>query len=301
MGGEGLTRVLNALNRLLSRPDFRSNPFRAILRRVLWRLRWQATQELWEMTLPGDVRILVPHVGAGALIYYQGVSEPEVADFLLRFLRPRMVFLDVGAHIGEYASMGAKLVAPGRVHAFEPIPGVFSLLQRSLALNGLDNVRLNACAVSDKDGEEQFSVLREPSFSSLTRGVRPDAFPPENIVVRSVRLDTYWSEVMNKGRIDLIKLDIEGAELLALEGASDLLESTSPVLIVECQPLNLARFGHGVEAISRFLNRAGYSLYEIGLDGKLRELDAAAGEPSQPNIVAAKDPWWLSEHLRELV
>jgi len=56
------------------------------------------------------LRIRVPHGGAGALIYYQGFSEPQTARFVMRFLRPGMTFIDIGAHVGEYTLLAAQAV-----------------------------------------------------------------------------------------------------------------------------------------------------------------------------------------------
>ena len=114
-----LTRAIGSLQR----SDFREHPIRALSLRAAWKVRWAVTREPWSLRLPTGQRILVLKSGAGALIYYQGFSEPETADFLLRFLGTGMCFLDVGAHIGEYSLLAAPIVgAAGSVHAFEPNP-----------------------------------------------------------------------------------------------------------------------------------------------------------------------------------
>jgi hypothetical protein len=100
-----MQRVRNLLWRLISftqRPDFRRNPVHAIYKRLCWRVRWRLCSEPWLLRLPNGMHIVIPQSGSGALIYYQGWSEPEVASFLIRFLSPNMTFIDVGAHIGEY-------------------------------------------------------------------------------------------------------------------------------------------------------------------------------------------------------
>jgi len=101
------------LRRLLNAPDLRASPFRAILKRVLWRWRWMRRNDLWQISLDNGMSILLPNTGPAALIFYQGSSEPSLAVYLESFLRPGMVFLDVGAHIGEFSLRAAKCVGPG--------------------------------------------------------------------------------------------------------------------------------------------------------------------------------------------
>jgi hypothetical protein len=138
-----MQRVRNLLWRLISftqRPDFRRNPVHAIYKRLCWRVRWRLCSEPWLLRLPNGMHIVIPQSGSGALIYYQGWSEPEVASFLIRFLSPNMTFIDVGAHIGEYVLLAASIVGQGgSVHAFEPDPRNYRLLETNVYLNKLQS------------------------------------------------------------------------------------------------------------------------------------------------------------------
>src|SRR5665213_715101 len=121
------------LSRLRQRPDFRRNPVAAIRRRLWWRLRWAVSGQPWKIRLRNDIDMVAPKGGAGALIYYQGYSEPETARFLTAFLKSGMTFWDVGAHIGEYSLLAARSVGSvGHVHAFEQQPKVFEFLLRNV-------------------------------------------------------------------------------------------------------------------------------------------------------------------------
>lgn len=163
--------LLQRFRRLLSRPDFRSNPILAIWKRLWWRVRWQLTNDDWVLMLPNGLKISLPKSGAGALIYYQGWSEPEVAAFLLRLLKPGMTFVDVGAHIGEYVLLAAAVVGrEGNVHAFEPDPRNYRLLERNVKINNLTSVHLNQCAVYSCDGIVQLEMFEEPSVTRLAVG-----------------------------------------------------------------------------------------------------------------------------------
>src|SRR5215470_17031971 len=159
---------MNRLNLLFHRPDFRRNPAAALWRRFVWKARWLTTTKPCRVTLVSGIQMALPKGGAGALIFYQGFSEPETAALILKFLKPGMVFLDLGAHVGEYSLLAAHAVGSiGEVHAFEANPEIFDLLLYNLRLNDLGNVFSHNSAVSDWDGEMEFEIYAEPSVCAL--------------------------------------------------------------------------------------------------------------------------------------
>ena|SRR5438105_3166854 len=103
-----------------------------------------------------------------ALLYYDGVSEPEVTEFIKQVLKPGMVFVDVGAHLGEHALLASKILEhSGHVHAFEPRPDVFEVLTRSIELNHCYNVTALPNAVWCKTDSCDFEMTEEPGGSAL--------------------------------------------------------------------------------------------------------------------------------------
>jgi hypothetical protein len=77
----------------------------------MWHVRWWLRpREPWLVVSQDSVRLLTLHSGSGALIYYNGVSEPETTEFIKHVLRPGMVFVDVGAHLGEHTLLAAKIL-----------------------------------------------------------------------------------------------------------------------------------------------------------------------------------------------
>ena len=101
----------------------------------------------------------------GGLIHYQGRSDRDTCDFIVRFLDPGMVFWDVGAHIGEYAVMAAQ--AGVETHAFEADPALCALIHRAKRENRLDGLTVVEAAVADHEGELEFDICEEPSVSAL--------------------------------------------------------------------------------------------------------------------------------------
>ena len=123
------------------------------------------------MKLGDDLEVLAPKGGAGALIYYLGYSEPETAAFVQSFLKPGMVFWDVGAHIGEYSLLAARQVGrEGKVEAIEPQPAIRHFLKTNIELNGFQNIRVHGYAASAQRGEATLVLSQEPSMAHLTNG-----------------------------------------------------------------------------------------------------------------------------------
>ena len=307
---QNLTASISCLKKfrqLIAKPDFKLSPAKALWRRFYWRLRWKfLSHRPWILPL-GSLRIAITKSGSGALIYYQGVSEPETRDFILRFLKTGMVFLDIGAHLGEYTLYAAaKVGLTGEVHAFEPHPEVCKILRQNVALNALQGVEVSQAAVCDVDGSVQFAISAEPSVSSIWSQRAQAATPIGTIEVPSVTLDTYWKG--NGKKVDLIKVDVEGAELLVLKGSRSLLckESTdAPVIHFEYLPSNMATFGYDPQDLLTFLHDYGYTICEYGSNKGLSVLTSASVPTLTSrshlalNLVAVKDVKWLTKQLME--
>jgi FkbM family methyltransferase len=245
------------------------------------------------MTLRNEVRISVPHGGSGALIYYQGESEPYTNRFITSFLKRGMSFWDVGAHIGEHTLLASRRVGTtGEVHAFEPSPETFNLLAANVKSNGLHAVTLNQQAVSDACREMTFQVFDEPAISCLTPNGEDLRKPrSKQIHVATISLD-FYSE--GKRLPNLIKIDVEGAELSVLGGMVTLLSlepSRAPVLIFEFSQTNTRRFGYEPTDIISFLTKFGFSIYCLSnngimpLDSSTEHIESAYLEN---NLIAAK-------------
>lgn len=255
--------LLKRLSTLRNRPDFRRNPCRALWRRIVWHTRWKCVSQPWVITLRNEIQISVPRGGAGALIYYQGESEPLTNRFIRSFLQTGMSFWDVGAHIGEHTLLAARAVGTtGEIHAFEPSPEICSLLSLNIRSNSLRNIRINQLAVSDTCKETILELFEEPSISRL----RPSSLNDINTSVRQTKVQCVsLGAYLRDQRIpNLIKIDVEGAELEVLRGMGELLSleaSETPVIIFEFCHANTQRFGYEPIQIIRHLQNFGFGLY----------------------------------------
>jgi FkbM family methyltransferase len=191
-------------------------------------------------------------------IYYIGYYEFYLARFFRAQVQPGWVFADVGAHIGQYTLIAAERGA--YVHAFEPNPQNLARLQRNLELNHLTQVVFNSVAVSDRPGESVFQ-LPEPANTGSGSLRSQDSGSKNAITVKTITLDDYFAS--QPAAPHIIKLDVEGAELLALRGAVRLLRVRQPLLMLEVAKENLRAFGHTPEQLLDFLRQCNYRLYVL--------------------------------------
>ncbi len=160
----------------------------------------------------------------------RGVLEPEVQEALRRSVAAGMVVFDVGANLGFFSLLAARLAGPtGRVVAFEPVAANVEAIRTNASLNGFPAIRVHEVAVSDRNGVGRLSVPRELSWSHLTdRGAHPEA--EAEIAVRLIALD----DAIEAGQIpapDVVKIDVEGYEAAALRGLRRTL-SAKPITVI---------------------------------------------------------------------
>jgi FkbM family methyltransferase len=184
-----------------------------------------------------------------------GLYEVAKADAMRALLRPGSCFVDVGANKGDIALLGASLVGDaGCVLAFEPEPDNLYWIRRSLALNRSRNVRVFSLALSDEDGEASLWLSRQSGAHTLLPGLPRRSEGERRVQVRT--LDGLLVELGNP-RLDVLKLDVEGAELRVLRGASRALRSNPElVLLLDLHPW----LGVEVRAVADFLAAHGYRL-----------------------------------------
>jgi FkbM family methyltransferase len=277
---------------LWNRPDFRSNPLRAVARRVWWRSRWWCTDRPWELKLSNDLALLAPRTGSAALLYYQGTSEPGTAGLISRYLRTGMIFLDVGAHIGEYTLRASTAVGVGgQVHSFEPDPTVFQTLSANVRRNRALNVKLNKIAISQRDGTANFLARSDASLSSLaTREVRSDIVAGCALRTPTRSLDSYCRQ--NSIIPHLVKADVEGAELLLLKGAARLLSlpvPTAPAFVIEYTQKTYERFHATWLQLQDIFRSFHYYSFFISDTSHLEPVSRQTQPPKSPcNLFASK-------------
>jgi FkbM family methyltransferase len=202
-------------------------------------------------------------------------EEPEYA-FVQRFLKQGMVVLDIGANEGSYTLLASKCVgAQGLVIGFEPSPRERRRLRFNLWMNRCKNVQVEEIALGAAEGQVDLHVvekgetgcnsLRPPVVKSTTRTVR----------VRVRTLDQFLRHNAIQ-RVDFVKMDIEGAELSALQGAATLLQSLlRPFLLIEVFEIRARPWGYFARDVVKLLCETGYLLYRPSENEGLEAADAS--------------------------
>lgn len=188
---------------------------------------------------PADVHIGAPLIAGEA-------HDAHVAAFLREHVREGDVVLDIGANIGLLAHVAAQCVgARGRVIAVEPLARNRALLARAAQANGFDQVELIAAAASDRAGELELRTHPTTSNSATpaASGPRLRADGGEMLRVPIVVLD----DALNLPRLDVVKIDVEGMEPLALRGLERHIARHRPLIVSEFHPQAM-RAASGVEA-----------------------------------------------------
>ena len=186
--------------------------------------------------------------------------EPQIVNLLASALGPGRVVFDVGANLGYHTLLAGKIVgSEGSVHAFEPAPVQFKHLALNVKINRARNVVLNNCAVAESSEDREFFL--STGWNQGTHSLGRTAGQPESCRVRCVSLDEYV-EKRSIRRVDAIKVDVEGAELSVFKGASRLLASKPPSLLIfeACEEF-CRQFGSSTTDVKQLIEQYGYSLY----------------------------------------
>lgn len=203
------------------------------------------------------------------------------------------VVLDIGANIGYYALILAKLVGEkGRVHCFEPDKKNFRHLENATAHVG--NISINNCAAGPKT--ELLKIYTSKNLNVDHRTYKPEEFDQE-IEIDAVSMDDYMLKKYpaEGGRVDFIKMDIQGFEMQAIQGMLSILEKNTDIKIIsEFWPYGLKKAGNSVTDYFRFLTEQGFNCYllkkneleKLNLD-KVMSLEGL-GEETYFNILASR-------------
>lgn len=245
------------------------HPVTRLARRILGLVIRGITIQLDGLVLTGSVR------HRGYLWQLQdGTHGAYMARLFRGVLRPGMVVCDIGAHIGYYSLLAAQCIGPGgKVFAFEPDPASFTFLTRNVEANHFASSIVIPIpkAVSDRSGYMPF-YLHEDDRTRSSLFWHEEGAP--HILVECVSLDDFFADT---GRVDVIKMDIEGGELQALKGMERTLARSGTVtMFVECNHKALQAAGGDAWQLVTMLRHMGFTVQVI--DEKAMELRPVSSE-----------------------
>jgi FkbM family methyltransferase len=184
--------------------------------------------------------------------------EPNVISVFLNKIKKDSIFLDIGAYVGSYSVIASKYCTHGSIHSFEMNPLLIDELRKNRTINNINNLRiicaavwdinglvLNFCPVVEKDNSTN-SILEDVNGSSLG--------------VSSIRIDSYCEQ--NKIIPDIVKIDVEGAEVRVLKGMEYTLKNID-TLFLEIHPNWLDRFNNTIEELDQILHNFDFSIKAI--------------------------------------
>jgi FkbM family methyltransferase len=205
------------------------------------------------------------------MLAVKGPWETGETHWFVKSLKPGHVVVDLGAYVGYYTLVAAKVVgAKGKVYAFEPGPDAFALLQKNVRANGLENVVLEQKAVSNKAGSIKLFVSDKHSADNT---IYKSAHDPKRATVdiEAVALDDYFRG--RDPRVDFVKIDVQGAEGLILDGMHEVVKKNPDVrMAIEFTPEAMKQAGSDPYAGARWLKESGFRFFDLGLAAGPRAL-----------------------------
>jgi FkbM family methyltransferase len=184
--------------------------------------------------------------GIGAVLLMDGAHEKYETALFKKMAQDGMVVVDIGANIGYYTLIAAKLVGnKGIVYAFEPEPSNYKLLCKNIQANGYTNIVPIGKAVSKTTGKTKLYVnAAMTNFSSFGKdNVLTHSKNLDCLEVETITLDDFFERTVGDDRIDLMKIDVEGAEELVVDGAERVLRNNRLKILMEFVPRQLRNVG----------------------------------------------------------
>jgi FkbM family methyltransferase len=262
--------------------SFAKEPAATCMRSLIWLFYHIALRRRASVRIPVgrqsfilELPALLGHFGSTGVFLQRQYYEP-LLEFCDQLIAPGYVVFDCGANQGIFTCAFATLAGPsGKVIAIEPQDYAVDAIRDNIRRNRLDNVIVEHAAVSDFEGSATLDISRGAVSASIIRDFgRQSAQTVPTVTLASV------AEREGLDRIDLIKLDVEGAEYSALRGADDLLTKYKPVLVLEAS--------HGDPdwlQVSTLLQKYDYQPHLFNLDGRLEPIRHLPEGKANVNVI----------------
>jgi FkbM family methyltransferase len=224
------------------------------------------TKIIKRVSLPDFDIYVFANEDVGRKIFLFKEFEKSESDYFKKNILPEDICVDVGGNIGYFSLLFAKLAFSGKTYAFEPIAENGQMIKLSADINQITNIIVNENAVGNKNEPVSFSVSEDSAFSSMNSTDR--VAEEQNIVVQMIRIDDFVRSSLI-ARIDILKIDVEGAEELVLKGAFNVLsdpEIRPRIILVELYDKNLSVYKTSKLSILEMMKSIKYMPYVIDVN-----------------------------------
>ena len=195
----------------------------------------------------------------------QKYHEKHFTDFVRLYLKKGDVALDLGANLGYHTITMAELVEnSGKILSFEPQRIIFQQLNCNVFLNRLDNVDTYNLAVGNSNSDVFIDSPNYHRINPMYTNIGNTSINTDNVgyKVHQIQLDS-----LELNRLDFIKLDIQGYELFALQGAKNTIDKFKPVMFMEIEEKQLEKFKTSSVDLINYTKELGYKLYRVIVTG----------------------------------
>jgi FkbM family methyltransferase len=233
--------------------------FQNVIREIN-KFRWSLGGTTHRIQIIKNQWFTIKHYGViGKVLFSEqhlvGTNQAFETKTLARFadlVQPNDTVLDIGANIGMFSMLGSRLVGEnGRIIAFEPTRSTFEALNENLKMNNCQNVKTERLALGDTEGTIFLGDVPNDAMNFIDKNKKSG----EEVQLKL--LDNYLKE-NDIQKVNFIKIDIEGAEMLCFRGATDMLKTHRPTIIMECNEMWSKRFDYSVFDLLQFLSQFGY-------------------------------------------
>ena len=204
-------------------------------------------------------------------LFVRGIYDPNLIVTVNTLLHKGGTFIDVGANMGYFSLLASKVVGEdGRILAIEPSSRDFTRLVDNVNINHLSNINPYRLAISDKKGTTKLSVACEERSSLNTLGTSFGFKGIEKVAIEDVETDTIDAIVEKEGikSVDVLKIDIEGSEMVALQGAKNTIEKYRPVILLGTNEGALSACGVDIKDLKALLKELRYKSYVLEFSPK---------------------------------
>lgn len=259
------------------------------------RIRLRAAKSLYNYESPAihGIDIVVPLQNEGLVcfintkdligwkIFFLGEYEAGTNKVLAKYIKKGDTVIEAGANLGSETLLMSKLVGNGMVYGFEPNPYTFERLSINVSINNLSNVKVFDVAMGESDGNISFNIYPKDFCNPGMSSKYMETSITRKITVVQKTLDTFVKE-QNIGKVDFLKMDIQGAEMDLLMGASQTISKHKPAIFLEALALY-----NDTKALYEKFKEYGYNVYMIG-EENIRLISSVA-DVKDGNWLATKE------------